>query len=81
MHDMITRDLDIIIREFKHDVYGRRQTAKVNSDFLFFSCNPYINYTKIKKVSRTIHCKYKYFDSIVQRAEDRRQKFHFCRLP
>ena len=27
-------------REFKHDVYGRRQTAKVNSDFLFFSCNP-----------------------------------------
>ena len=34
-------------REFKHDVYGRRQTAKVNSDFLFFSCNPYINHTKI----------------------------------
>ena len=36
------------IREFKHDVYGRRQTAIVNSDFLFFSCNPYINHTKIK---------------------------------
>ena len=35
-------------REFKHDVYGRRQTAKVNSNFLFFSCNPYINHTKIK---------------------------------
>ena len=33
---------------FKHDVYGRRQTAKVNSNFLFFSCNPYINHTKIK---------------------------------
>ena len=32
-------------------------------------------------MSLTIHCKYKYFDSIVQRAEDRRQKFHFCRLP
>ena len=29
----------------------------------------------------TIHSKYKYFDSTVQRAEDRRQKFHFCRLP
>ena len=28
------------IREVKHDVYGRRQTAKVTSDFLFFSCNP-----------------------------------------
>ena len=26
-------------REFKHDVYGRRQTAKITSDFLFSSCN------------------------------------------
>ena len=33
------------------------------------------------KVSLTIHCKYKYFDSTVQRAEDRGQKFYFCRLP
>ena len=38
-----------ISREFKYDVYGRRQTAKVNSDVLFFCCNPYINHTKIKK--------------------------------
>ena len=36
---------------------------------------------KNKKVSLTVHSKYKYFDSTVQRAEDRRQKFHFCRLP
>ena len=36
---------------------------------------------KNRKVSLTIHCKYKCFDSTVQRAEDRRQKFHFCRLP
>ena len=42
------RSTFVLIREFKHDVYGRRQTAKVNSDFLFFSCNPYINHTKIK---------------------------------
>ena len=35
---------------------------------------------KNRKVSLTIHCKYKYFDSTVQRAEDRRQKFYFCRL-
>ena len=34
-----------------------------------------------RKVSLTIHSKFKYFDSTVQRAEDRRQKFHFCRLP
>ena len=32
-------------------------------------------------MSLTIHCKYKYFDSTAQRAEDRRQKFHFCHLP
>ena len=36
---------------------------------------------KNRKVSLTIHCKYKYLDSTVQRAEDRRQKFYFCRLP
>ena len=36
---------------------------------------------KNRKVSLTIHCKYKYFDSTVQRAEDRRQKFYFCHLP
>ena len=33
------------------------------------------------KLSLTIHCKYKYFDSTVQRDEDRRRKFYFCRLP
>ena len=32
-------------------------------------------------MSLTIPSKYKYFDSTVQRAEDRREKFHFCRLP
>ena len=32
-------------------------------------------------MSPTIHHKYKYFDSAVQRAKDRRQQFHFCRLP
>ena len=34
-----------------------------------------------RKVSLTIHCKYKYFDSTIQRAEDRQQKFYFCRFP
>ena len=32
-------------------------------------------------MSLAIHCKYTYFDSTVQRAEDRQQKFYFCRLP
>ena len=31
-------------------------------------------------MSLTIHSKYKHFDSTVQRAENRRQKFHFCHL-
>ena len=35
----------------------------------------------MEKVSLTIHCKYKCFDSTVQGAEDRRKKFQFCRLP
>ena len=32
-------------------------------------------------MSVTNRHKYKYFHSTVQRAKDRRQKFHFCRLP
>ena len=32
-------------------------------------------------MSLIIHNKYKYFDSTVQGAEDKRQKFHFRRLP
>ena len=36
---------------------------------------------KNREVSLTIHCKYKYFDPTVQRAEDRQQKFYFCCLP
>ena len=74
--------------KLKHAVFvrrhnGRRMLMRVRrntSDFLFFSCYPQINHTKIE-VSPTIHCKYKYFDSTVQRAEDRRQKVYFCRLP
>ena len=31
-------------------------------------------------MSPTIHRKYKYFYSTGQRAKDRRQQFHFCRL-
>ena len=32
-------------------------------------------------MSVTNRHKYKYFHSTVQRAKDRQQKFHFCRLP
>ena len=70
------------IREFKPGVYDRRQTVNITSVFLFFSCYPLIYKScKNRKVSLTIPCKYKYLDSTVQRAEDRRQKFYFRRLP
>ena len=32
-------------------------------------------------MSPTICHEYKYFHCTVQRAKDKRQKFHFCRLP
>ena len=71
------------IREIKFDVtwsYVKRQTAKMTSEFVFFSSNPPLNHIKIEKcllpiaTNTNIH-------STVQRAKDRRQKFHFCRLP
>ena len=45
--------------------------------FMLSVNKPYQN----RKVSLNIHCKYKYFGSTVQRAEDRRQKIYFCHLP
>ena len=61
----------VVNRVFKHDVYG-------SFSILFMSS---LNKSyKNRKVSLTIHYKYKYFDSTIQRAEDRRQKFYFCRL-
>ena len=62
------------IREIKLDVTW--------SYVVFFSSNPSLNHIKIEKcLLRTIRHKYNYFHSTVQRAKDRRQKFHFCRLP
>ena len=34
------KQADRDIREVKHDVNGRRQTAKITSDFEFFCSNP-----------------------------------------
>ena len=36
-------------REFKHDVYGRQQTPKIHSKFVFFSSNPELNHSKREK--------------------------------
>ena len=43
---VVSMKTELFNREFKHDVYGRRQTASV---FLFFSCYLQINHTKIEK--------------------------------
>ena len=67
--------------EFKPDVYGRRQTVNISSVFSILFILSLNKSYKNRKVSLTIHCKYKYFDSTVQRKEERRQKFYFCRLP
>ena len=71
-------------REIKLDVtwsYIKLQPAKMTSQFVFFSSNPLLKHMhKNRKMSPTIRRKYKYFHSTVQRAKDRRQKFHFCRL-
>ena len=73
------------IREVKFDVtwsYVKRQTAKMTSEFVFFSSNPPLNHINDRKMSPTIRHKYKYFHSTIQRAKDRLQKFIFavCRL-
>ena len=57
------------------------QTAKMTSEFVFFSSNPSLNHIKKWKMCPTIRKKCKYFHSTVQRAKDSRQKFHFCCLP
>jgi len=37
---LVVKDVLYYIREFKQDVYSRRQTAKITSEFVFFSSNP-----------------------------------------
>ena len=39
VHIVVVVAVDVVIREVKHDVNGRRQTAKVTSDFKVFSSN------------------------------------------
>ena len=75
---------EVTLERLRLDVtwpYVKRQTAKMTSEFVFFSSNASLNHIKNRKMSPTIRHKYKYFHSTVQRAKDRRQKFHFCRLP
>ena len=70
--------------EIKLDVtwsYVKRQTAKMTSEFVFFSSNPSLSHIKNRKMSPTIRHKEKYFHFTVQRAKDKQQKFHFPRLP
>ena len=45
VHELVSSKM----QEFKHDVYGRGQTAKITFDFLFFSCNPSLNHTNMEE--------------------------------
>ena len=50
-----------IVREFKHDGYGRRQTAKITSDCSILLSLSLNESHKNGNVSLTIHSPYKYF--------------------
>ena len=73
----------ITMREIKLAVtwsYVKRQTAKMTSEFVLFSSNPSLNHIKIEKFL-LLFATNTNISLTIQRAEDRRQKFHFCRLP
>ena len=82
---IVSRRFTILIREIKFDVTWscvKRQTAKITSGFVFFSSNPSLNHIKIENCLLLFATNTnEYFRSTVQGARDRRQKFHFCRLP
>lgn len=40
LHIPMNTDVYSNIREFKSDIYGKRQTAKIVPDFAFFPSNP-----------------------------------------
>ena len=71
------------IREFKHDVYGRRQTAKITSDFLFFSCNLETNHTKMEKCLLLFTANTNVLIPLyrVLKADGKSFSFAVCRLP
>jgi len=58
-------------------------TAKLTSDFLFFSCNTQINHTTIENVTLPlITANTNIFTLLsVQTPEEKRENFHFGRLP
>ena len=60
--------------------YVKRQTAKMTSEFLFFSSNPSLNHIKIETCLLLFATNTNIFTLLFQKANDRPQKFHFCRL-
>ena len=77
---MNIRDRFLFLYDLFKDNVKRKEKQVIMSLSLFFFMLSLNKSYKNRKVSLTIHCKYKYFDSTVQRAEDRWQKFDFCRL-
>ena len=58
-----------------------KRTAKVNSNFLFFSCNPYVNQTKIKKSLLPVTANANTLILLHRELKTDDKSFIFCRLP
>ena len=80
----ILHDIEFSQVAYTEPIPSPAETLKLLQKLLliFYSFLVILNKShKNRNVSLTIHSKYKYFYCTVERAEDRRQKFHFCRLP
>ena len=72
-------------REIKFDVtwsYGKRQTAKMTSEFVFFSSNPSLNHIKIEKCLLLFATNTSIFTLLFKELETEGKSFIFavCRL-
>ena len=68
--------------EFKDGVYGRRETAKMTSEFVFFSSNPELNHIEIEKCLLLFTTKTNIFTLLFKEVKTDGKSFIFavCRL-
>ena len=80
INQSINRSTSIAAIRECNDLYGRQKMARISSDFVFLYCNPQTNHTEIKKCLLLFTANENISLYCTETAEDRRQKFHFCRL-
>ena len=72
----------IVNGELKHDVYGRRLTVKITSEFLFFSLIlTYIRHTHTKKCPLLFTANTNIFNLPYKQRKTDGKSFIFCRFP